>query len=168
MSDTQAAADADWIDRAMALAAAAESGGEVPIGAVLVTGSVVVEAENRKERDTDPTAHAEILVLREAGRRLATWRVGGTLYVTKEPCAMCAGAIVAARVERLVFGCPDPKAGAAGSVIDVFASAAVNHRVAVTSGVLADSTGAQLRAFFGRKRGPAEQTSQGPDAETVL
>jgi tRNA(adenine34) deaminase len=140
----------------------------VPIGAVLVSGDLVVEAENRKERDTDPTAHAEILALREAGRRLGTWRVGGALYVTKEPCAMCAGAIVAARVERLVFGCRDPKAGAAGSVIDVFASAAVNHRVAVTAGVLEDAASAQLRAFFGRKRAPAAQTSQGHEAETVL
>jgi tRNA(adenine34) deaminase len=129
--------DAEWVHRALVLAARAEAGGDVPIGAIFV-GDVVVEAENRRERSSDPTAHAEVLALREAGRLMGTWRVGGTLYVTKEPCAMCAGAMVAARVERLVYGCPDPKGGSAGTVLDVFSSSAVNHRVAVVAGVLAD------------------------------
>ncbi len=110
------------------------------------------EALNEKEARPDPTAHAEMLALARAARVLGRWRIGGTLYVTKEPCAMCAGAIAAARIERLVFGCSDPKGGAAGGVIDLFASAAVNHRVDVTSGVLADETAAQLRAFFAARR----------------
>ena len=160
--------DEFWLRRAVDLAARAEEGGEVPIGAVLVAGDLVVEAENEKERRSDPTAHAEVLALREAGRRARTWRVGGTLYVTKEPCAMCAGAIVAARVERLVFGCADPKGGAAGSVIDVLASAAVNHRVVVEAGVLEEETSAQLRAFFARRRVASTAAGQGPRAETVL
>jgi tRNA(adenine34) deaminase len=160
--------DEDRLRQAMALADRAEAGGDVPIGAVLVVNGLVVEAENEKERRNDPTAHAEILALREAGRRLGSWRTGGTLYVTKEPCAMCAGAMVAARVERLVFGCADPKGGSAGSVIDVIASSAVNHRIAVVSGVLANETGAQLRAFFARRRGNVGADEQGPDTDIVI
>ena len=153
----------------MELAAQAEAAGEVPIGAVWTRDCERVEAQNEKERRSDPTAHAEIVALREAGRRLASWRTGGTLYVTKEPCAMCAGAIVAARIERLVYGCRDPKAGAAGSVIDVFESQAVNHRVEVIGGVLADETAAQLRAFFSRRRTVGSSSPvQGPDSDTVL
>jgi tRNA(adenine34) deaminase len=150
----------------MALAARAEAAGDVPIGAVFVLDALVVEAHNEKELRRDPTAHAEMLALREASSRLGAWRIGGTLYVTKEPCVMCAGAIVAARVERLVFGCSDPKAGAAGSVIDVFGSAAVNHRVALAAGVLEAQTGEQLRAFFSRRR--EREPRQGHDADTVL
>ncbi|MBV8727221.1 MAG: tRNA-specific adenosine deaminase, partial [Candidatus Eremiobacteraeota bacterium] len=101
----------------------------------------------------DPTAHAEVLVLRQAATALARWRLSdATLYVTKEPCVMCAGAMIAARIKRLVFGCFDAKGGAAGSIADVFAMEEVNHRVEVTSGVLADETGAQLQAFFAAKR----------------
>ena len=139
--------------RAIELAAEAETGGDVPIGAVLVCGERVFEARNEKEKRPDPTAHAEMLAIRAAAEALGVWRLpNATLYVTKEPCAMCAGAIVAARIERLVFGCRDPKGGAAGSVIDVFASEAVNHRVAVESGVLGSETAEQLRAFFSRRR----------------
>jgi tRNA(adenine34) deaminase len=134
------------------LAARAALAGDVPVGAVLVVGPHSFEAHNEKEARPDPTAHAEILVIRAAALALGAWRVGGTLYVTKEPCAMCAGAIAAARVERLVFGCADPKGGAAGSVIDVFASAAVNHRVEVTSGILETETAQQLRDYFRAKR----------------
>jgi tRNA(adenine34) deaminase len=145
--------DEEGVGRALALASEAERLGDVPIGAVLVVGERNFEASNEKERRADPTAHAEILAIRAAASALGAWRLGGsTLYVTKEPCTMCAGAIVAARIERLVFGCRDPKGGAAGSVIDVFSSEAVNHRVAVTSGVLEAQTADQLRAFFARRR----------------
>lgn len=145
--------DEDAMRSAMALADDAARDGDVPIGAVLVAQERTFFARNEKERRPDPTAHAEILALRSAAATLGTWRLsGGTLYVTKEPCTMCAGAIVAARLARVVFGCRDPKGGAAGSVIDVFTSAAVNHRVTVTAGVLETETAAQLRAFFATKR----------------
>ncbi len=147
-----AAGDTVFIRRAMVLAQRAAEAGDVPIGAVLVVDGRMFEACNEKETRPDPTAHAEMLVLRAAARALGRWRVGGSLYVTKEPCAMCAGALVAARVERLVFGCRDPKGGAAGSVIDILGSAAVNHRVDVVDGVLAEETAAQLREFFAGKR----------------
>jgi tRNA(adenine34) deaminase len=137
----------------MVLAGEAEIGGDVPIGAVLVARDRTFFAQNEKERRPDPTAHAEVLAIRAACATLGTWRLSdATLYVTKEPCIMCAGAIVAARVGRVVFGCRDPKGGAAGSVIDVFASEAANHKVAVTAGVLEAETAEQLRAFFARKR----------------
>jgi len=147
--------------RAIGLADEAVAAGDVPVGAILVTDGRAFEAHNEKEARRDPTAHAEMLTLRDAARALGRWRLGGTLYVTKEPCAMCAGAIAAARVERLVYGCSDPKGGAAGSVIDILGSDAVNHRVEVTAGILADETAAQLRAFFVERRpgaGDAELT----------
>jgi tRNA(adenine34) deaminase len=143
----------EWYLRvALARAADAAAAGDVPVGAVLVTGDLVIETQNEKERRPDPTAHAEMLAIRAAAERLGAWRIGGTLYVTKEPCAMCAGAIAAARIERLVYGCPDPKGGAAGSVLDVIGSAALNHRVRVTAGVLGDETACQLQDYFRRKR----------------
>ncbi len=146
--------DEAFIRRAMRLAAEAAAAGDVPVGALLVTPSRTFFARNEKERRPDPTAHAEILVLRSAAATLGTWRVAdATLYVTKEPCAMCAGAIVAARITRLVYGCRDPKGGAAGSALDVFASVAANHRVAVDAGVLEAESAAQLRAFFASRRG---------------
>ncbi|GAC1305309.1 MAG: tRNA adenosine(34) deaminase TadA [Vulcanimicrobiaceae bacterium] len=146
--------DVGYVRLAMRLAAEAAAAGEVPIGAVLVTATRAFHAGNEKERRPDPTAHAEILAIRSAAATLGTWRLGGsTLYVTKEPCVMCAGAIVAARVERLVFGARDPKGGAAGSAIDIFTSPAVNHRVIVEAGVLEAETAAQLRAFFAERRG---------------
>ena len=139
--------------RAIELAGEAEAAGDVPIGAVLVCGERVFEARNEKERRPDPTSHAEILAIRAAAEALGVWRLpNATLYVTKEPCAMCAGAIVASRIERLVFGCRDPKGGAAGSALDVFASEAVNHRVSVEPGVLESETSEQLRAFFAERR----------------
>lgn len=147
------AADEAHLRHAMRLADEAAVGGDVPIGAVLVTPTRTFFALNEKERRPDPTAHAELLALRSAAATLGTWRIAGaTLYVTKEPCVMCAGAIVAARIERLVYGARDPKGGAAGSVIDVFASAAVNHRVVVEAGLLEEETAAQLRAFFASRR----------------
>jgi tRNA(adenine34) deaminase len=145
--------DEGYIRRAMALAERAEAVGDVPIGAVLVSGEIVLEAKNEKEFRPDATAHAEMLLLQDAARRLGAWRLSdATIYVTKEPCVMCAGAMVAARVKRVVYGCPDPKGGAAGSVVDVLRHPSLNHRVEVTAGVLAEETAAQLQSFFRRKR----------------
>ena len=152
-------ADELAIRHAMRLADEAAIAGDVPIGALLRAGSRTFFAHNEKERRPDPTAHAEMLVIRNAAATLGTWRLAdSTLYVTKEPCVMCAGAIVAARIGRLVYGCRDPKGGAAGSALDVFSCAAVNHRVIVEAGVLEAETAAQLRAFFAdRRRRPVPQ-----------
>ncbi len=132
---------------------------DVPVGAVVVLGGEVVgTGHNERELRQDPTAHAEVLALREAARAVGSWRVlDATLYVTLEPCAMCAGAIVLARVPRVVFGTADPKAGAAGSVLDILDEPRLNHRPLVEGGVLADECAEQLRAFFltRRKRPPA-------------
>ncbi len=147
-----AAGDEAGVRAALTLAERASAAGDVPIGAVLAVDGRRFDAWNEKESRPDPTAHAEMIAIAAAARALDRWRIGGTLYVTKEPCAMCAGAIAAARIERLVFGCYDPKGGAAGSVVDIFGSDVVNHRVAVTGGVLADETAEQLRAFFSAKR----------------
>jgi tRNA(adenine34) deaminase len=146
----------------LALAAADDAGADVPVGAVVVReGRVVAGASNRTVRDQDPTAHAEVLALRAAAAALGRWRLDGcTLYVTLEPCAMCAGALVLARVDRVVFGAWDDKAGMAGSVGDVLRHARLNHRPAVRGGVLAEVCGARLRAFFTARRardgGPAD------------
>ncbi|HEY8314356.1 MAG TPA: tRNA adenosine(34) deaminase TadA [Candidatus Baltobacteraceae bacterium] len=145
--------DEDYIRRAMELAAQAQSGGDVPIGAVLVCGDLQLEAKNEKELRPDATAHAEMLLLQDAARRRGAWRLSdATMYVTKEPCVMCAGAMVAARLGRLVYGCADPKGGAAGSVIDVLRHPSLNHRVEVEGGVLEAETAAQLRGFFRARR----------------
>ena len=127
---------------------------DVPIGAVLVhEGEVLAAAGNEREARQDPTAHAEVLVLREASEKLGTWRVlDSVLYVTLEPCAMCAGAIVLARVPRVVFGAWDPKAGAAGSVLDVLGEPRLNHRPDVSGGLLAEECGALLSSFFAGRR----------------
>lgn len=132
----------------------ATSHGDVPIGAVIVRdGEVIAAAGNRREADLDPTAHAEILAIRQAAAKLGGWRLPGTtLFVTLEPCAMCAGAIVLARVPRVVFGAGDLKAGAAGSVLDVLGEPALNHRPEVLGGVLADECGALLTGFFAARR----------------
>ncbi|HUN77924.1 MAG TPA: tRNA adenosine(34) deaminase TadA [Solirubrobacteraceae bacterium] len=127
---------------------------DVPIGAVVVHGGeVVAAAHNEREARQDPTAHAELLALREAARRLGSWRVlESVLYVTLEPCAMCAGAIVLARVPRVVYGAADPKAGAAGSVLDVLGEPRLNHRPEVVGGLLAQECGAVLSEFFAARR----------------
>jgi tRNA(adenine34) deaminase len=127
---------------------------DVPVGAVLVrAGEVVATGRNERELRGDPTAHAEIIALREGARSLGSWRLLDTvLYVTLEPCAMCAGAIVLGRVPRVVFAASDPKAGAAGSVLDVLAEPRLNHRPAVAGGVLAEEAAALLRAFFTSRR----------------
>jgi tRNA(adenine34) deaminase len=127
---------------------------DVPIGAVIVRdGEVIAAARNERELRGDPTAHAEVIALREASARLGTWKLLDTvLYVTLEPCAMCAGAIVLARVPRLVYAAEDPKAGAAGSVLDVLAEPRLNHRPVVAPGLLAEEAAELLRAFFASKR----------------
>ncbi len=146
--------DGRWMRQALALADRAEAAGEVPVGAVLVRdGEVVGEGWNRPIGTHDPTAHAEIEALRDAARRLANYRLPGTtLYVTLEPCAMCAGAILHARVARVVFGARDPKGGAAGSVFDLLGTDRLNHRVEVTAGVLAEESAQRLQAFFQSRR----------------
>jgi tRNA(adenine34) deaminase len=127
---------------------------DVPIGSVLVhSGEVVAAAPNERELRGDPTAHAEVLALREASEKLGGWRLSDTvLYVTLEPCAMCAGAIVLARVPRVVWGAPDPKAGAAGSVLDVLGEPRLNHRPDTAGGLLAEESAAMLREFFAGRR----------------
>jgi len=147
--------DADFMRRALTVAETAPAHEDVPIGAVVVRdGEVIAEAANERELDRDPTAHAEILALRRAATVLGGWRLPGTtLYVTLEPCAMCAGAIILARVPRVVFAASDPKAGACGSVLDVLGEERLNHRPVVTSGVLADEAGQLLRDFFRDRRG---------------
>jgi tRNA(adenine34) deaminase len=147
--------DERWMRRAIELADVATLDGDVPVGAVLVSGDVVVETYNEKEKNADATAHAEMLALRDASRRLGRWRLSdATLYVTKEPCLMCAGAIVAARVKRLVYGANDPKGGADGGAFDVLRSSKTNHRLEIDAGVLRAETAEQLRRFFEGKRAP--------------
>jgi tRNA(adenine34) deaminase len=146
--------DAQWMREALAEARSAAAGGDVPVGAVVVRdGQVIARASNRTVRDQDPTAHAEVLAIREAARALGEWRLAGcTLYVTLEPCAMCAGAIVLARLDRLVFGAWDDKAGMCGSVGDVVRHPKLNHAPHVIGGVLAGESGEVLRGFFAARR----------------
>jgi tRNA(adenine34) deaminase len=148
--------DEKYLRHALALAEEAAGAGDVPVGAVLVSGDLVLEAKNEKETRHDPTAHAEILVLREAARRLGAWRLSeATMYVTKEPCVLCAGALIAARVKRLVYGARDAKGGADGSAFDVLRSPRTNHRLEITAGILAEEAGEQLQRFFRAKRDEA-------------
>jgi tRNA(adenine34) deaminase len=157
---TTGASDLDFMYLALAEARAAEAAGEVPIGAVIVspTGEVIGRGNNHVLRTSDPTAHAEIVALREAGRALGNYRLltqegGCTLYVTLEPCAMCAGAILHARIACLVFAARDPKAGACGSVLSVMNHPALNHRVEVVEGVLDEECSTLLTTFFRSRRG---------------
>jgi len=147
--------DAHWMRYALELAERAAAEGEVPVGAVVVLDDKVIgEGWNRPISSDDPTAHAEIVALRAAAQAMGNYRLPKTtLYVTLEPCVMCAGAMVHARVARLVFGAFDPKAGAAGSVFDILGSERLNHRVAVEGGLLAEECGARLQAFFRERRG---------------
>lgn len=148
------ATDHHWMHHALALAAEAQALGEVPVAALVVRGDEVIgRGYNRNIVDCDPSAHAEIVAMREAGRAVGNHRlVGTTLYCTLEPCLMCAGAMVHARVARLVYAADDPKTGAVGSVFDVLADPRHNHRVEVVRGVLAVEAGERLRAFFRDKR----------------
>lgn len=134
--------------------------GEVPVGAVVVSaaGERLAAAHNRRESDRDPLAHAEVLAIREAARRTGSWRLeGATLYVTLEPCAMCAGALVLSRVARLVYGAADAKAGYCGSLGDLVRDPRLNHRLEVVSGLLAEASGELLRSFFAGLRGRSPQ-----------
>jgi tRNA(adenine34) deaminase len=148
------ATDIDYMRHALRLAREAAAAGEVPVGAVVVSGGRIVgEGANRPIAGHDPTAHAEIVALRAAGAALGSYRLNDSvLYVTLEPCAMCAAAMVHARVRRVVFGAFDPKAGAAGSLIDLFRLPGLNHRVDAFGGVLADECGAVLSEFFASRR----------------
>jgi tRNA(adenine34) deaminase len=139
---------------ALVEARAAGAAGDVPIGALVARGDEVLgRAGNARERDRDPTAHAEVLALRRAASRANTWHLeGAALYVTLEPCAMCSGAVVLSRVDRLVFGAEDPKAGFAGSLGDLVRDPRLNHSVEVTAGILADECGELLRRFFADRR----------------
>ena len=146
--------DVDFMREALRLAAEADARGEVPVGAVLVKeGAIIASGANCPIASHDPTAHAEIETLRAAGRALKTYRLADTtLYVTLEPCVMCASAIVHARVKRVVFGTWDPQAGAAGSLVNIFALPKLNHRVDVFGGVLMEECAAQLKQFFASRR----------------
>ncbi|HWO25961.1 MAG TPA: nucleoside deaminase [Kofleriaceae bacterium] len=157
-----AEADTQWLPwMALALdeARAAGAAGDVPVGAVVVQGDQVIgRGRNRREVDRDPTAHAEVIALREAARMLGHWRVEATLIVTQEPCPMCAGALVNARVRRLVFGCPNPKAGAVTTLYQIPTDARLNHRVEVIGGIASEECAGLLQAFFAElRRGPKYQ-----------
>lgn len=146
--------DETWMRHALAQANAARALDEVPIGAVIVhNGELYAAAHNLTRTHADPTAHAELLAIREAGRKHGDWRLNdATLYVTLEPCAMCAGAMVLARIKRLVFATADPKAGMCGSLHNLVQDGRLNHRVEITSGVLANESGELLRGFFRERR----------------
>jgi len=144
-----------FMRQALVEAQAALANGDVPVGAVIVhDGRIIGRGHNQRELMQDPTAHAEMIALTAAATAIGSWRLNGcTLYVTLEPCAMCAGALVLARIDRLVYGTADPKAGACGSILNIVDDPRLNHRVPVESGVLTDECAEMLRAFFARKRG---------------
>ena len=146
--------DLDAMQAALAEARTAASAGEVPIGAIVVReGMVIAGGQNRVLRDIDPTAHAEIVAMRAAAQALGNYRLNGcTLYVTLEPCAMCAGAMIHARLDRLVYAAADPKAGAAGSVISLINHPRLNHQMQVEQGILADESSELLKSFFRERR----------------
>lgn len=146
--------DKFFMTQALEEAKTAGDAGEVPVGAVLVLGDeVIAKAGNRKERTQDPTGHAEVLVIREASLKLASWRLSeATVYVTVEPCVMCMGALLLARVRRLVYGCADPKAGACGSIYDLARDGRLNHSIDVTPGVLEEKCRELMQSFFKRLR----------------
>jgi tRNA(adenine34) deaminase len=149
--------DDTFMDHALHEAREAGAAGDVPVGAIIVDAShaIIARGRNRREADCDPTAHAEVVALREAARTLGRWRVDATLYVTQEPCPMCAGAIVNARVKRLVYGCSNPKAGAVATLYQIPTDTRLNHRVEVVSGVRASECAAELSKFFAAlRRGP--------------
>jgi tRNA(adenine34) deaminase len=146
--------DDRYMSAAVVQADIAEVNGDVPIGCVIVhEGQIISKAYNQREQLQDPTAHAEIIALTQASAALESWRLHGcTLYVTLEPCSMCAGALVLARIDRLVFACDDPKTGACGSLYNIVQDSRLNHSVNITSGILADTCSDQLRTFFKRRR----------------
>lgn len=148
-----------WMRRALQKAENALQSGDVPIGAIAVLdGQIIGAGFNRREADQDPTAHAEMIAIRQAAQHIGHWRLEGvTLYCTLEPCAMCAGAMVLARLPRLIYAAPDPKAGAGGSILNILQHEALNHRVDVTSGLLADEAAEQIRAFFRKLRAEGQK-----------
>ena len=149
--------DEQWMQVALDEARAAAAMGDVPVGSVIVAadGTLLARGRNRRELDSDPTAHAEIVALREAAKAIGHWRIEATLFVTQEPCPMCAGALVNARIARLVYGCTNPKAGAVVSLFSIPTDERLNHRVAVTGGVRAVECAAVLSEFFAElRRGP--------------
>lgn len=151
--------DACWMQQALTEADKALEFGDVPIGAIAVLDDAIIgRGYNRREADQDPTAHAEMIAIREAAQHIGHWRLEGvTLYCTLEPCAMCAGAMVLARLPRLVYAATDPKAGAGGSVLNVLDHTALNHRVEVTQGLLAEEAAEQIRAFFRQLRAEGQK-----------
>ena len=151
---TQMDADIELMEQALEEARVSAAAGEVPIGALLVhEGQIIARSGNRTIRDCDPTAHAEMVVLREGSRKLGNYRLAGTaLYVTVEPCSMCAGGMIQARVPRLVYGCDDPKGGAVRSCFEILNHPRLNHRVEVTAGILANECAAILQSFFAVRR----------------
>jgi tRNA(adenine34) deaminase len=166
-SNSMPTTDQHWMQHALTLAAKAEALGEVPVGAVVVKdGAVVGEGWNQPISGHDPTAHAEIMALRQAAQRLQNYRLPGCeMYITIEPCTMCAGAIVHARISRVIFAAPEPKAGAVLSNGQVFDAEHMNHRVTYTSGVCEDEAVAQIQAFFKRRRAEAKALrKQSPDS----
>ena len=154
--ETASPTDVQWMSRALELAELAASRGEIPVGAVLTKEQeIVAEGHNLTVTSNDPTAHAEVVVIREAAQKLGDWRLAEcTLYVTLEPCAMCAGALVLSRLRRLVFGASDPKAGMVGSLGNLVQDERLNHWIDVTGGTLADAAGDLLKDFFRARRGP--------------
>ena len=159
--------DARWMREALRLAERAAVRGEVPVGAVVVRdGRALGRGANRRESQADPTHHAEIEAIRKAAARAGTWRLdGGTLYVTLEPCAMCAGACVNARIARIVYGCADPKAGYVESLGAIASDARLNHRCALTGGVLGEESAEILRRFFRERRGKGAGKAPKPEAK---
>ena len=157
--------DEDFMRLAIAQAEIAEDNGDVPIGAVIIYESQIIgKAYNQREQLKDPTAHAEIIALTQAAAFLQSWRLDGcTMYVTLEPCPMCAGALVMARVDRLVYGCDDPKAGACKSLYNIVQDERLNHRLEVTSGILEDQCREQLQEFFARRRKENKNNSKVSD-----
>ena len=149
----------DLMETALVEARLAGAAGDVPVGAIVVAddGTIIGRGHNRREQRGDPTAHAEIEALRDAAHVIGHWRVEATLVVTQEPCPMCAGAIVNARVKRLVYGCPNPKAGAVQTLYQICSDPRLNHRVAIVAGVRADDCAAELRRFFGALRAEGQK-----------
>jgi tRNA(adenine34) deaminase len=148
--------DEHWMTIALEEARASAASGDVPVGAIIVDNDAILgRGRNRRELDRDPTAHAEVIALRDAARSLGHWRVEATLYVTQEPCPMCAGALVNARVRRLVFGCTNPKAGAITTLYEIASDSRLNHRIEWIGGVCAEESAAVLQEFFAElRRGP--------------
>jgi tRNA(adenine34) deaminase len=155
-------ADQGFMKLAIESAKIALENGDVPIGAAIVHGGqIIAKAYNQREQLQDPTAHAEIIALTQAAAALGSWRLHGcTMYVTLEPCAMCAGALVLARIDRLVYGCDDPKAGACKSLYNIVQDGRLNHRLEVTSGVLAEQCRQQLQEFFAQRRGENKNNNE--------